>query len=127
MIYQSKTINTDRREAAKIGLKVYVDRFSGILNLNEEEVDFSQYCKNYSDCHSYSRSGGNASLPSFGDLTEWINSITTDRCVLVDYWGDDALIPIYDLISDPAKKAEIKDYVEKYLKENKAVLAEEYK
>jgi hypothetical protein len=125
LIYQSKTINADKREAAKIGLKVYIDRFSGILNLDSEEADLSQYCKNYSDCHLYTKSGGNSSTPNFGDLTEWINSITTEKCVLVDYWGDDALIPIYELIDDPVRKAEIKAYVDNYIDERKAVLAEE--
>jgi hypothetical protein len=39
-------------------------------------------------------------------------------------WGDDSLIPIYEFITDPAKKAEIKEYVDNYLKENKAYLSE---
>jgi hypothetical protein len=38
--------------------------------------------------------------------------------------GDDPLIPIYELIADPVKKAEIKNYVDNYLRENKAYLSE---
>jgi hypothetical protein len=123
--YQSETCNPDRAYASKVGIKMFTDRIEGIEHI--EDVDVNLISKNFNSHRRIgTRGGSRVTYWEGGKLIteEWINSINDENCICVDLWGDDSLIPIYELIADPVKKAEIKEYVDNYLKENKAYLSE---
>lgn len=128
--FQSETENTDRAYASRIGLKV---ASLSIFNVDvDNEVNTSSSDKNYNGKLVYTTRGGDPSRSLIGqidleksttkiNIASWQNSSTPQNSVLVDF-GEDGLILIYDLISDPAKKAEVKAYVDKYLLDNQAAL-----
>lgn len=123
VLFQAETQNIDRSLAARIGVKAGV---KDIFNLDiSNGVDISASSLNFSKKLSYKTRGGN---PSFGltgtlnldqsnpkiDFTNWQQSSARSNAVLVDI-GQYGLLRIYELISDPVKKAAVKAYVDEYL------------
>jgi hypothetical protein len=132
--YQSETYNSDRTLASRIGLKAGV---KGVFNLNvdnEVSTDINQSNRNYNRKLYYRTRGGNpinsltpnvidlegTSVPKI-DITAWRNSVNNTNNVLVDI-GKSGLVYIYDLIKDPVKKAEVKAYVDNYIKNSQVSL-----
>ncbi|QJD95202.1 hypothetical protein HH214_04570 [Mucilaginibacter robiniae] len=47
-------------------------------------------------------------------IVDWHSSTTIDNSVFIDI-GENGLVPLYELISDPTKKLEVKNYITSYL------------
>ncbi|WP_288243627.1 MAC/perforin domain-containing protein [uncultured Chryseobacterium sp.] len=130
IIFQSETTNEDRERAARIGVKVGMDKIFDVNVTND--VNTSESTKNYSRKLWYRTRGGDPSKGLIGELnldqsnpkiniSNWQSSSTVNNSVLVDF-GQNGLVFIYDLIKDPAKKATLKAYVDQYLIDNKVFL-----
>jgi hypothetical protein len=127
VLYQSETGSLDRALAARAGVKSSVGT---VFNLDvNNDVDQSYSNNNYNRKISYNTRGGNPSKSLIGtinlektpvqtlNITDWQNSVDVSNSVLIDI-APNGLVYIYDLISDPVKKAQIKKYVDQYLIDN---------
>lgn len=124
MIFQAKTTNSDRENAARIGVKTVAG--------TDNEIDTQSASKNYEKKLFYKTRGGDKSLAIAGifnlekitptiNFYNWQSTSTIENAVLVDF-GDNGLIFLYDLVKNPAKKAELKLYIDQYINENQVVL-----
>ncbi|AZB24502.1 MAC/perforin domain-containing protein [Chryseobacterium bernardetii] len=130
VMFQSETTNENREKAARVGVKVGVKK---ILDVDvQNNVDTSESDKNYSRKLTFKTRGGDPSKGLVGTLdleianpkiniTNWQNSSTPANAVLVEF-GSNGLIPLYEFIKDPVKKAEMKAYIDKYLIDNQVRL-----
>jgi hypothetical protein len=130
ILFQSETNNENREYAARVGVKVGV---AAIFDANvDNDVNTSSSTKNYSKKLSYKTRGGDPSKGLMGELNleqgnpkinfaNWQNSSTPNNSVLVDF-ANNGLFLIYDFVKDPAKKAQLKAYVDQYLIDNQAAL-----
>lgn len=130
VIFQSETSNESRDRAARIGVKVGMKNIFDVDVTND--VNTTESNKNYSKKLTYRTRGGDPSKGLIGELNldqsnpkiniaNWQNSSTPSNSVLVDFGGN-GLVLIYNLIKDPAKKAQLKTYVDQYLIDNKVYL-----
>lgn len=130
IMFQSETTNENRERAARIGVKVGMDKIFDVNVTND--VNTSESYKNYSSKLWYRTIGGDPSKGLIGEInleqpttkvniSNWQSSSTVNNSVLVDF-GQNGLVFIYDLIKDPVKKQELKTYVNQYLIDNKVFL-----
>ncbi|MDR6489460.1 hypothetical protein J2799_003999 [Chryseobacterium vietnamense] len=130
ILFQSETRNESRDRAARIGIKLGMAKIFDVDVQND--VNTSESAMNYSKKLSYRTRGGDPSKGLIGELNldqntpkiniaNWQNSSTPNNSVLVDF-GNNGLVFIFDLVKDPAKKAELKSYVIQYLIDNKVML-----
>jgi len=121
--YQSQTNSSKREEASKAGLK-----YNGLLSIAnvtaDIEVNKVEANSNFNQTVHYRSIGGDGTKGLIGDITldnspqkltiaAWQSSCTIDNAVLIKI-GKNGLIPIEDLIGDPVKKAEVKNYIAQY-------------
>ncbi len=130
VLFQAETRSQNRDRAARIGVKVGMKDIFDVDVTND--VNTAESHMNYSKKLSYKTRGGDPSKGLVGDLnldqtnpkiniSNWQNSSNATNSVLVDF-GTNGLIIIYDLVKDPAKKAQLKAYVDQYLIDNKVYL-----
>lgn len=123
-IFQAKTTNSNRESAARAGVKKAVN--------GGNEIDAIEASKNYAKKLFYKTRGGEKSAAMAGiynlekitpvlNYSNWQSTSKKENSVLVDF-GDNGLIMIYDLVKNPVKKAELKVYVDQYLKDNQVRL-----
>ncbi|MPS66447.1 MAC/perforin domain-containing protein [Chryseobacterium sp.] len=121
MIFQAKTTNANRENAARIGVKKYITG-------NSNDIDAIEAAKNYEKKLYYQTRGGDKTLAMAGifnlekitpsiNHSSWQSTSTKENSVLVDF-GNNGLIAIYDLVKNPVKKAELKSYIDQYLTDN---------
>lgn len=130
LMFQSETYNTNREEAARVGITVGV---KDVFNIDiSNGVDITRSSQNYNRKLYYATRGGNPAIGLTGTISldqsnppisfsAWQNSSTRDNAVLVDI-GANGMILLYDLIADPVKKAAVKTYVDQYLLNNQVYL-----
>jgi len=129
MNYEAQTSNTKREDAATAGVNITAWKVFNVTgDVTTNSVDASS---NFNQTLYYNTVGGDGTKGLIGELTldnsspkinigNWQSSCTRDNAALIKI-GEDGLIPLEDLISDPAKKAEVKNYIIQYY------LANEYK
>ncbi|MCL7987687.1 MAC/perforin domain-containing protein [Sphingobacterium sp. lm-10] len=123
--YQAETRHSNRTAAARAGAKVTASKFNVEVGTSSDvsETDASH---NYNRTLAYSTIGGDTRHQLVGEInleitntvfnkTNWQNSITKENSKLIDF-GSDGLVPIYEFISDPNKKQQVKKYVEDYVR-----------
>jgi hypothetical protein len=122
--YQSESRSSDRKTASEHGMNWAISRISG---MNNSSSSTSERAKNYNESMYLETRGGSVRIapikgsitaPPTIDITPWVLSINEQNSQLIDFGSKDSLIPIYEFITDPAKKAAVKEYVEKYLKDH---------
>lgn len=132
VVFQSETTNTDRVSASRIGIKAGIKDVFSIDN--QVDIDITSSSKNFSRKLSYKTRGGDPSKALVGQLsldqtvpkiniTDWQNSSTKNNSVLVDFGvnnvnNQSGMVYLYDLVSDPVKKANLKVYIDQYLLNN---------
>lgn len=130
VVFQAKTTNNDRQLAARVGVITAVNTLSSQVS---SEEDLKEAAKNYDKKLFYRTIGGDKSkgfaqiinlenTSPKANIGAWQSTVTKDNSVLVDF-GPNGLMLIYDLVNDPAKKAELKAYVDQYINTHKVVLA----
>lgn len=131
VLFQSETSNTNRTNAAKSLVKANFLGFFGITVENNSTS--SEDTKNFNKRMFYQTRGGDPTKELTGEVfldntnptrlsyAAWQSSSTPENAVLVDF-GNGGFRLIYEFISDPAKKAAIKAYVDQYLNERNVTL-----
>lgn len=119
LLYRSEVINTTKETTAKAGFSLVLGAFglggSGSVN--------TQLINNNTNAYLYAKStGGTKSISESWDFNngalknvstaEWNGSVNFANCVVLKV---QKAVPIYDLVADPTKKAQIKAAVEKYM------------
>ncbi|TAG99837.1 MAG: hypothetical protein EAZ15_10480 [Sphingobacteriales bacterium] len=126
ILYKSETKSSDRNNAAKIGLSNSVKGlFDASLGL-QVNIDYSELKNNFNSSLKYRTIGGDLSKGLRGEVElgspalpkvnigNWQSGVNAQNSVLIDI-SYDGLIPIYELVADPTKKAALKAYITKYL------------
>lgn len=133
VIYQGETQKTDRITESKNSISAGVEKvfkFTASYDFDRTSIN-----SNNNQRLHYRTIGGNASLSLLStislnsttptiDISTWQNGITTMNATLVDI-PEDGLIPIYELIDDPIKKAALKAYTEQYMIDNQVYTVNE--
>ncbi|GGH81600.1 hypothetical protein GCM10011379_54230 [Filimonas zeae] len=121
--YHSETTSENRSKAAQAGVKTSVGKiFSLNTNIDISETEAN---KNTKWVLRYRSVGGDPTKNIQGirqqgvdeapvDYSAWQASATPERAELIEF-GPNALIPIYELITDPVKKAAVQNYITQYL------------
>jgi len=134
IIYRAETYNSDRTEAAKVGtkfsfLKIFGTETEGSYDINEAKTNFNE--------SAYVRTVGGSSAgalstnltyssnlnPGFTfNTSAWASGLTDENAELMDIVPN-GIIPLYDLVSDPTKRQQLKVYIDNYLAQNKVVIS----
>lgn len=126
VLYRSETTKEDRILAASAGVDVSV---KSIFNISTGySYNSTQTADNFSHSLHYRTWGGDPSIHIVGEvptgstapvisIANWKNSSTVENSVLINI-NEGGLIPIYEVISDPAKKAALQSYISQYLSDN---------
>jgi len=134
ILYRAETTNSNRALASEVGVK-----FSAFVVFNAGGGGSSYEAeakKNYNQKLFYRTRGGlseyglvgtinldGTPIPSLS-ITSWQNSVKVENSDLIGF-GDDGLIPIYELVTDAAKKAALKSYIDQYIKQRQTKLRHE--
>lgn len=116
------TINTESKKlVVNAGVSAAVGK---VFNLSaDNHADLSLNTSNTSYVCNYKTDGGNPGYNCIGIINEttapvninnWSNTVNASNSVLIEI-GDNSLIPIYEFVTDPTKKAELKTAVENYV------------
>ncbi|QPH38838.1 MAC/perforin domain-containing protein [Pedobacter endophyticus] len=133
--YQSQTTKSDKTKASSAGIDLNVKK---IFNLNVGYTyDTHDVEENFNQTLHYATIGGDPTKSLIGDIaignasnpnptptvniSAWQSSCTLENSVLIDI-APDGLMPIWELISDPVKKEQIKNVAEKYISDGQAKL-----
>lgn len=126
LLYRSEVVKTTKETTAKAGFSLVLSSFglSGSGSVNTQLVN------NNTNAFLFAKSsGGTKSISESWDFTNGpLKSVSTsDWSSSVDFKNSVVLkiqkaVPIYDLVADPTKKAQIKAAVEKYMAEQELEL-----
>lgn len=127
--YRSKidTNVKDKESAVNSGISAAIKRAFNCTAINSEGVS-SEYLNKNTRC-LYKMTGGARSIISSGaildpnksykdELNAWSESVNTSNAQIIRV-GEGSLIPIYEFVSDPAKKQVLKAAVLNYLESKK--------
>lgn len=129
ILYQSETGQTDRTKAAELGFSIALAKtfasFSGFLDHKGKQSAPG----NFSQKTAFKATGGDVTKiktiidPKTGiirvDYSEWVQSTNSTSPEMIDIQN---IVPVYEFIKDPVKKAEVRKYFEQYLAENAPVM-----
>lgn len=130
VIYQSEVPeNTDRKASMIQGFKYAVKNVFGMHLLNFDEFDIKALNSNTSVKLRYEVIGGDPTKVERIDvkgkkmvlLNDWKQSISESNYRFIGF-SDKGIVPLYDMIQDASKKADVKAYIDKYLLDNQTVL-----
>ena len=124
--YQAETRNTKRESTVESDVIATIKDIFDINNKENRNTNFNR--DSYNRKLVYKTRGGNPSKGLVGELnldqnnskiniSDWQNSSNRENAVLIDI-GEKGLIVLYDLVSDPVKKAKLKTYIDRYLYDN---------
>jgi hypothetical protein len=124
VFYQAQTSKSVRKEVGATGLNFALNKVFSLFAGNLDPLDYNLLNANNSAKVYYDAVGGDLSKlkisPTKIDIKDWHLSATEDKSKFIDI-AENGLIPLYELIKDAGKKAEVKDYIIKYITENQVV------
>ncbi|WP_168193928.1 MAC/perforin domain-containing protein [Pontibacter sp. SGAir0037] len=127
VMYQAETDNSDRKKAARLGLTAAMNNVFNLFTGDIDNKDATSATGNFSQKISFKSYGGDLRQISQStysgknhptvNISGWSQSLTTADEELVDFNSSsrDALLPLYEVIEDPIKKEEVKNYIQAYL------------
>ena len=133
--YRSETSSSNKTTAVSAGMKA-----NGLFKIFSVSADIdystSDVNSNYNQTLYYSTVGGDGSKGLFGEISldnsapkvnigNWQSSCTRDNAALIQFGSKDALIALYDLIDDAAKKQAVQAYITQYLIDNQVKVVQE--
>jgi MAC/Perforin domain len=125
--YRSQTTNSNRTASSESLVKFNYGLIANVsISNSSSSIDNS---KNFDKTLYYSTRGGDNTIPASSitfttaptfNFTPWL-ATANNSTVLIDF-GDESLIPIYEFVTDPAKKLILKNAVNTYLNAKKVTL-----
>jgi len=119
--YKSIINSNSKKLVVNSGVSAAVEK---VFSLSvENKADLALNSSNTSYVCSYKTDGGNPGASVIGVITDntspinintWGSTINDDNSVCIEV-GDNSLVPIYEFVTDPVKKAELKTAVENYI------------
>lgn len=129
ILYQSETGQHDREEAAELGFSVALAKTFGSFSGYLDHMGKQSATGNFAQKISFKATGGDVSKIktivgsktgiTHIDFSEWLKSISSTSPEMIDIQD---IVPVYEFIEDPAKKAELKKYFEEYLANNAPIV-----
>lgn len=134
VLYQAQTKSEFRTSASSWGAALNVKGIFNTLDVSAQinsTHNSSDASQNYNQTLVYQTRGGDASKGLLGevsldgttpgtiDIGNWQSGVSNENSELIGF-GENGLIPISDLIADPAKKLAVEQYIAAYL-QNKTV------
>jgi len=124
VVYQAEAPETNREDIIMEGLRYALKRTFGLSTGYLDEVNLRNLNANSSAQIYYSSVGGDVSKLQTENInnrlmlniTNWRLTTTEDRARFIGVFGD-RLVPLYDFIDDPVKRAEVKSYLEQHFAE----------
>lgn len=121
--YKSFVNSINKENTVNSGVSASVDKVFSLSANNSVGYSYKDF--NQDVTCTYKTIGGNAAKTIFGEITDvtqslkkdldaWSSTVTLNNSVTVDV-GESSLIPIYEFVSDPAKKASLEIAVRNYL------------
>ncbi|MCL7987716.1 MACPF domain-containing protein [Sphingobacterium sp. lm-10] len=126
--YKTATRAQNKNQSVAAGLAL-----NGLAKIWSVNVDYaynsSEAKYNSEQRINYRSIGGDGSKGLIGEIildgktpqriniNDWQSTVNVQNAVLIEY-GDNGMIPLYEFISDPTKKAQVRDYLEKYINDN---------
>lgn len=128
--YQSESIASERTRASEIGIDVGLKKLFNIGAGLTYTYSDDEKKANFSESLRYRTIGGDPSRSLIGqvaigaatsaiNISNWQSSSTVQNAELIDF-GENGMLPLYELIDDPAKKDAVKSYILQYLKDRAA-------
>lgn len=132
VMYQSQSTASERSRSSEIGIDVGLKKLFNInagLNFSYSEEEKNA---NFSQRLYYRTIGGDPSKSILGqvpigsntptiDISSWQSSSNEANAELIDF-GENGLLPLWELIDDPVKQTNLKDYIIQYLNDRSASL-----
>ncbi|PWG81188.1 MAC/perforin domain-containing protein [Pararcticibacter amylolyticus] len=133
ILYQTETTKSDRFKAGSIGLDVNI--WSAFHIEGSAHYTQSENSENYNQTINYTSRGGENNLKVEGNIflakgtdvpptinySDWEASCSDRNMTLINF-GPNGMLPLWDFIEDPAKKAEVQNYISGYLEANQVHL-----
>lgn len=127
VVYQAEAGKGDRKNISTTGLRYAMKSIFGLATGELNTMDLNALNANLGAKIYFDAFGGDQSKlkvskikeKSVINITDWLHSSTEEKARFVDV-SPDGLIPLYELITDANKKAEVKAYIEKYILDNQA-------
>jgi hypothetical protein len=129
VLYRAETSLTNRNKVAQEGLRFAVKRIFGMQTGYLDAVDSTTLAAVQSPQIAYHVVGGDLSklkVSKYSKLTtistsDWANTITAGNAAFVNI-GQNGLISLDELISDPVKQAAVKAYITTFINNNSVTL-----
>ncbi|MDR1717844.1 MAG: hypothetical protein LBS20_18575 [Prevotella sp.] len=130
ILYRSSIIETfdysETKNAIKIGLNATLDKIGLGANIDKNVTTIESINKKNKEAYLFVRYKGGKGIDATYNLetgiptistTSWVNSVTAENAGLLEMdWN--RTYPIYELISEPTKKARIQAAVNRYIVKN---------
>lgn len=123
VVYQAEAPQTDRKKVSATGLRYAMKNIFGLSTGELDAMDLKALNANAKAKIYYDAFGGDQSKlkvakinnKSVINATDWLNSATEDKARFIGVSSEGGLIPLYELIADATKKAEVKAYIATYI------------
>ncbi|QQS96122.1 MAC/perforin domain-containing protein [Sphingobacterium spiritivorum] len=131
--YRTETSSSKKRESLAAGLAV-----NGLAKVWSATADFTYNASdakaNYNQQVNYRSVGGDGTQGLIGEISldystptkisinQWQSTCKPQNAILIDF-GNGGLVPLYEFVSNPTKKAQIKTYIEQYLAANRTEIS----
>ncbi len=127
------TETTERETIAKVGATVNAFRFLNIkTGYTNTQADLDLYEKEKKDIRLYFKTAGGDSalrlnegveseyglIEEFKNYYDWLPTASNPKNFQLVGLNNTSFVPIYELVDNPTKKADLKAYIEKYLTDN---------
>jgi hypothetical protein len=129
VLYQSETGQTDREKAAQLGFSVALAKTFGSFTGYLDHMGKQSAPGNFSQKIAFKATGGDVTkIKTFidaktgitrVDYSEWGKSTSTTSPEMIDI---EDVVPVYEFIEDPVKKAEVKKYFEEYIAKHSPIV-----
>lgn len=126
--YKTQTRSDKKEESLSAGFAA-----NALSKLWSANIDYSYNSSeakyNYNQQVNYRSLGGDGTQALIGEIVldnttpvklninQWQSTCTLQNAVLIDF-GNTGLIPLYEFISDPTKRAQVQSYITQYLQNN---------
>ncbi|MEE1943493.1 MAC/perforin domain-containing protein [Pedobacter sp. KR3-3] len=123
VVYQAEAPKTDRKKISAAGLRYAMKNIFGLGTGELDPMDLKALNANTGAKIYYDAFGGDQSKlkvikinnKSVINTTEWLNSATEEKARFIGVSSEGGLIPLYELVADATKKAEVKSYITTYI------------
>lgn len=129
VVYQANAVEGDKENISMEGQRYALKKTFGLMTGYLDPVNLKNLNANSSAKIYFSSTGGDINKLKTEtinnklvlNISNWVSSTTEDKSRFVGI-ASDGLVPLYNFINDNNKKAEVKQYIEQYIKDKEVKL-----